>query len=42
MFAGLTAQEIAEVLGVSRRTVTLDWRFARAFLEQRVKRGSEG
>ncbi|MCB9744964.1 MAG: sigma-70 family RNA polymerase sigma factor [Alphaproteobacteria bacterium] len=37
VFAGLTAQEIAEQLGVSRRTVTLDWRFARAFLEKRVQ-----
>ena len=31
-FAGLTMNEIAEHLGVSRPTVELDWRAARAFL----------
>lgn len=31
-FAGLTTAEAAEVLGVSRRTVERDWRFARAWL----------
>jgi RNA polymerase sigma factor (TIGR02999 family) len=31
-FAGLTMSEIAEYLGVSRATVELDWRAARAFL----------
>jgi RNA polymerase sigma factor (TIGR02999 family) len=32
-FGGLTDQEIAEVLGVSDRTVSRDWEFARAWLE---------
>ncbi len=31
-FAGLTAQEAADVLGVSSRTVERDWRRARAYL----------
>jgi RNA polymerase sigma factor (TIGR02999 family) len=31
-FAGLGLQHIAEVLGVTRRTVNRDWRYARAFL----------
>ncbi len=32
--AGLTAEETAEVLGISRRTVFLDWKMARAWLER--------
>ena len=32
-FGGLTDEEIAEVLGVSDRTVSRDWDFARAWLE---------
>jgi RNA polymerase sigma factor (TIGR02999 family) len=35
-FAGMTEEETAEVLNVSRETVKLDWRFARAWLKQRV------
>jgi RNA polymerase sigma factor (TIGR02999 family) len=31
-FAGLTQEQIAEVLGLTRRTIGRDWRFARAFL----------
>jgi RNA polymerase sigma factor (TIGR02999 family) len=31
-FAGLTMEEIAEVLGYSKATVELDWRAARAWL----------
>lgn len=31
--AGLSTEDIAEVLGVSRRTVELDWRSARAWLQ---------
>lgn len=31
-FAGLTCAQIAEVLGVTRRTVDRDWRYARSFL----------
>lgn len=37
-FAGLTQDEIAEVLGVSKPTVRLDWRFARAWLSREMKR----
>lgn len=31
-FAGLTLDRVAELLGVARRTVERDWRYARAFL----------
>jgi RNA polymerase sigma factor (sigma-70 family) len=31
-FTGLGADEIAELIGVTRRTVDRDWRYARAFL----------
>jgi RNA polymerase sigma factor (TIGR02999 family) len=33
-FAGLSVSEAAEVLGVSKRTVDLDWQMARAWLSQ--------
>ncbi len=35
-FGGLTHEEIGEVLGVSYRTVENDWRFARAWLRDRL------
>ena len=35
-FGGLTREEIADGLGVSVPTVTRDWRFAKAWLYQRV------
>ncbi len=35
-FAGLTLDETAEALDVSEATVTRDWRFARAWLYQRL------
>jgi len=35
-FAGLTAEQIAETLGVARSTVDRDGRFARAFLKAEV------
>ena len=35
-FAGLTPEQIAEALGVTRRTVDRDWRFARAFLKTEI------
>jgi RNA polymerase sigma factor (sigma-70 family) len=31
-FAGLTAEETAEALGISLRTAHRDWRFSRTFL----------
>jgi RNA polymerase sigma factor (TIGR02999 family) len=31
-FAGLAPEQIADVLGVTRRTIDRDWRYARAFL----------
>jgi len=35
-FAGLTPEQIAEALEVTRRTVDRDWRFARAFLKTEI------
>lgn len=35
-FAGLTLEQAAEVLGLTRRTVDRDWRFARAFLRSEL------
>jgi RNA polymerase sigma factor (TIGR02999 family) len=35
-FAGLTDQEIAELLGCSTRTVERDWRYARAWLRSQL------
>jgi RNA polymerase sigma factor (TIGR02999 family) len=35
-FAGLDLQRVAELLGVVRRTVDRDWRYARAFLAARA------
>ncbi len=40
-FAGLTVDEAAAVLGVSPRTVELDWRTARAWLRDRLAQGEE-
>jgi RNA polymerase sigma factor (TIGR02999 family) len=34
--SGLNTQEIADLLDISRRTVELDWRFARAWLRRRL------
>ena len=36
IFGGSTMEEIAHVLGVSKTTVESDWRFARAWLAQRL------
>ena len=38
-FVGLTTAEVAEVLGVSQRTVEGDWFFARAWLRREIMRG---
>lgn len=35
-YAGMSSAEVAEVLGVSPRTVELDWRAARAWLRERL------
>jgi RNA polymerase sigma factor (sigma-70 family) len=31
-FAGLSLQRVADLLGVARRTIDRDWRYARSFL----------
>ncbi len=36
-FSGLTTDEIAEAIGVSRATVVRDWRFAKAWLADRLR-----
>ncbi len=36
-FGGLTIDEVAEVLSVSHTTVESDWKFARAWLKQRME-----
>jgi RNA polymerase sigma factor (TIGR02999 family) len=41
-FAGLTNDEVAEVLGVSRRTVIRLWSFAKAFLYRELEGGAAG
>jgi RNA polymerase sigma factor (TIGR02999 family) len=38
VFAGLTIEEAANVLGVSKRTVDGDWKVARAWLSERMSR----
>ncbi|MFN0169212.1 MAG: ECF-type sigma factor, partial [Bryobacteraceae bacterium] len=38
-FAGLTEEEVATVLGVTRRTVNRDWSMARAWLYGQLKPG---
>lgn len=38
-FAGLTEEETAEVLGLSRRTIQLEWRIARAWLHRELSKG---
>ena len=35
-FGGLTVEQVAEVIGVSRRTVENDWRHAQAWLRLRL------
>jgi RNA polymerase sigma factor (TIGR02999 family) len=41
-FAGLTELEVAEVLSISRATVTREWQTARAWLYRRMTSGREG
>lgn len=40
-YGGLTATEVAEVLGVSARTVERDWRFAKAWMNSRLSERDE-
>ncbi|MBC7989658.1 MAG: sigma-70 family RNA polymerase sigma factor [Luteimonas sp.] len=35
-FAGLSLEQIADTLGLARRTIDRDWRFARAFLHDQL------
>ncbi len=39
-FGGLSVEEVAEAIGVSRRTVESDWRHARAWLRVELSRGA--
>ena len=39
--AGLTCDEVAELVGVSEPTVRLDWRMARAWLRREIRRTAE-
>lgn len=41
VFAGMTVPETAEALGVSPRTVEMDWRMARAWLATELGQGAE-
>jgi len=38
-FGGLTIEQVAESLGVTTRTIDKDWRFAKAWLRDRLKTG---
>jgi len=38
-FGGLTVEEVAEAVGVSKRTVECDWRHARSWLRVELSRG---
>jgi RNA polymerase sigma factor (TIGR02999 family) len=35
-FAGLSLEQVADTLGLARRTIDRDWRFARAFLHEQL------
>lgn len=41
-FAGMTNEEAAATLGVSRATIAEDWRFARAWLTRELRQEREG
>lgn len=36
-FAGLTLEQVADTLGLARRTIDRDWRFASAFIKARME-----
>ncbi len=40
VFGGLLVEEVGEVLGLGPTTVKADWRFARAWLQQKQERGN--
>jgi RNA polymerase sigma-70 factor (ECF subfamily) len=40
-FGGLTVEEIAEVLGLSKRTIEGDWTFAKTWLRAELSKGAE-
>jgi RNA polymerase sigma-70 factor, ECF subfamily len=40
-FGGLENQEVAQLLGITERTVERDWRLARAFLRREMERGAQ-
>lgn len=40
-FGGLNMDEVADVLGVSKRTVESDWYFARAWLKAELEKGDD-
>lgn len=40
-FAGLTLEQVAELLGISRATATRQWAFARAWLFDAITRNLE-
>ena len=41
-FGGLTTEEAAELLGISRSTAKRDWNVAKAYLTRQMKRGHHG
>jgi RNA polymerase sigma-70 factor, ECF subfamily len=41
-FGGLTTEQAAEVLGISRSTAKRDWNVAKAWLSRQMKRGARG
>jgi RNA polymerase sigma factor (sigma-70 family) len=41
-FGGLTVEESAEVLGISRSTAKRDWNVAKAWLSRQLKRDRHG
>src|SRR5262245_56382323 len=41
-FAGMSEREVAEILGISRSTVTREWQTARAWLFRRLTRRARG
>ena len=41
-FTGLPIEEVAQALGLSTRSVERDWRFARAWLGERLAKSTDG